>query len=53
MSYGRTEIPVVVINHVKVLDGPEITKERIDEEIGFAEAGVYTGKGYPANTSSF
>ena len=25
MSYGRTEIPVVVINHVKVLDEQDIT----------------------------
>ena len=43
ISYGRTEIPVVVINHVKVLDGPEITRERLEEEIGLAEAGAYAG----------
>jgi cytochrome c biogenesis protein CcdA len=41
MSYGRTEIPVVVINHVKVIEGPEITRERLEEEIGLAEAGAY------------
>jgi cytochrome c biogenesis protein CcdA len=43
MSYGRTEIPVVVINHVKVLDAPEITKNRLEEEIRLAEAGAYAG----------
>ncbi len=43
MSYGRTEIPVVVINHVKVLDGQDITGERLEEEIGLAEAGAYAG----------
>jgi cytochrome c-type biogenesis protein len=43
MSYGRTEIPVVVINHVKVLDGAEITEERLAEEIQLAEAGAYAG----------
>ncbi len=52
MSYGRTEIPVVVINHVKVLDGPGITAERLDKEIGFAESGAYAGKGSPANAGS-
>ena len=41
MSYGRTEIPVVVINHVKILDAPEITKSRLEEEIRLAEAGAY------------
>ena len=43
MSYGRTEIPVVVINHVKVLDGAEITEDRLAEEIRLAEAGAYAG----------
>lgn len=52
MSYGRTEIPVVVINHVKVLDAPEITKDRIEEEIGLAEAGAYAGNGTPVGTGS-
>jgi cytochrome c biogenesis protein CcdA len=45
VSYGRTEIPVVVINQIKVLDGPEITEARLDEEIGVAEAGNYTSHG--------
>jgi len=41
VSYGRTEIPVIVINHVKVIDEPEITENRIREEIQLAESGAY------------
>ncbi len=41
ISYGRTEIPVVVINHVRVIDWPYITESRLDEEIRLAEAGAY------------
>lgn len=41
MSYGVTEIPVVVINHNKVLSYIEITPERLDEEIRLAESGSY------------
>jgi len=52
MSYGRTEIPVVVINHVKVLDGPEITEDRLEEEIGLAEAGTYAGTSGLGGTDS-
>src|SRR4030042_407116 len=52
MSYGRTEIPVVVINHVKVLDGQDITGERLEEEIGLAEAGVYAGMSKQRGTES-
>ena len=52
MSYGRTEIPVVVINHEKVLDTPEITKDRLEKEIGLAEAGTYDGNGTPMGTVS-
>jgi len=52
MSYGRTEIPVVVINHEKVLDAPEITRDRLEKEIGLAEAGAYDGNGTPMGTGS-
>jgi cytochrome c biogenesis protein CcdA len=41
MSYGVTEIPVVVINRNKVLSYPEITKEHLDTEIQLAETGAY------------
>jgi cytochrome c-type biogenesis protein len=41
LSYGVTEIPVVVINHNKVLTYPEITPERMDAEIRLAESGAY------------
>jgi len=56
MSYGRTEIPVVVINHVKVLDGQDITGERLEEEIGLAETGAYAGmskQGGPESLSEY
>ena len=52
MSYGRTEIPVVVINHVKILDGFEITEERLDKEIRLAESGPYKDYGPGTGTSS-
>lgn len=39
MSYGVTEIPIIVINHNKVLTYPYITRERLDAEIGLAESG--------------
>ena len=52
ISYGRTEIPVVVINHVKVLDGPEITEDRLDNEIALAEAGAYAANGTPVGTGT-
>ncbi len=52
MSYGRTEIPVVVINHVKILDGFEITEERLDKEIRLAESGPYEDYGPGTGTSS-
>jgi len=41
MSYGVTEIPVVVINRNKILAYREITPERLDEEIRLAESGAY------------
>jgi cytochrome c biogenesis protein CcdA len=41
LSYGVTEIPVVVINRNKVLKFPEITPERMDAEISLAESGAY------------
>jgi cytochrome c biogenesis protein CcdA/glutaredoxin len=41
MSYGVTEIPVVVINRNRVLSYAEITPERLDEEIRLAESGEY------------
>ncbi len=41
MSYGVTEIPVVVINRNKVLTFNEITPVRLDEEIRLAESGAY------------
>ena len=41
MSYGVTEIPVVVINRNKVLNFKEITPERLDNEIQLAESGAY------------
>ena len=41
MSYGVTEIPVVVINRNKVLNYNQITSERIDTEIQLAESGAY------------
>ena len=41
MSYGVTEIPVVVINRNKVLNYNEITPERLDTEIQLAESGAY------------
>jgi cytochrome c-type biogenesis protein len=46
MSYGVTEIPVVVINRNRVLSYAEITPERLDEEIRLAESGAYP---VPAN----
>lgn len=52
MSYGRTEIPVVVINHVKVLDDQDITIERLEKEIGLAEAGAYAGMSKQGGTES-
>lgn len=52
MSYGRTEVPVVVINHVKVLDGSDITEDRLEQEIGLAESGAYAGYGVPEGTDS-
>jgi cytochrome c-type biogenesis protein len=41
MSYGVTEIPVVVINRNRVLSFNDITPERLDEEIRLAESGAY------------
>lgn len=41
MSYGVTEIPVVVINRNKVLTYNEITPVRLDAEIRLAESGAY------------
>jgi cytochrome c-type biogenesis protein len=41
MSYGVTEIPVVVINRNKVLNYIEITPERLNTEIQLAESGAY------------
>jgi len=41
MSYGVTEIPVVVINRNKVLMYDEITPVRLDTEIRLAESGAY------------
>jgi cytochrome c-type biogenesis protein len=41
MSYGVTEIPVVVINRNKVLIYNEINPERLDTEIRLAESGAY------------
>jgi len=41
MSYGVTEIPVVVINRNRVLMYREITAENLDYEIGLAEQGAY------------
>lgn len=41
MSYGVTEIPVVVINRNKVLPYSEITPEHLDAEIRLAESGAY------------
>jgi len=41
MSYGVTEIPVVVINRNKVLSYPDITPPRLNEEIRLAESGAY------------
>lgn len=41
LSYGVTEIPVVIINHNKVLTFPGITPGRLDEEIRLAESGAY------------
>lgn len=41
MSYGATEIPVVVINRNKVLMYREITAGNLDYEIGLAEQGAY------------
>jgi cytochrome c-type biogenesis protein len=41
MSYGVTEIPVVVINRNRVLSYNEITPERLDDEIRLAESGAY------------
>jgi cytochrome c-type biogenesis protein len=41
VSYGRTEIPVIVINRVKVIDFPEITENHLIEEIQLAESGAY------------
>jgi cytochrome c-type biogenesis protein len=46
MSYGVTEIPVVVINRNRVLSYKDITSERLDEEIRLAESGAYP---VPAN----
>jgi len=46
MSYGVTEIPVVVINRNRVLSFNDITPERLDEEIRLAESGAYP---VPAN----
>lgn len=46
MSYGVTEIPVVVINRNRVLSYTEITPERLDSEIRLAESGAYP---VPAN----
>ena len=50
MSYGVTEIPVVVINRNKVLNYNEITLERLDTEIRLAESGVYP---IPENRKTF
>jgi cytochrome c-type biogenesis protein len=41
MSYGVTEIPLVVINRNKVLTYREITLRNLDYEIGLAEQGAY------------
>jgi cytochrome c-type biogenesis protein len=41
LSYGVTEIPVVVINRNKVLTWTEITPGRLDTEIRLAESGAY------------
>ncbi len=41
MSYGVTEIPVVVINRNRVLTYAEITPVRLREEILLAESGAY------------
>ena len=41
MSYGVTEIPVVVINRNKVMRYSEITTENLGYEIGLAEQGAY------------
>jgi cytochrome c biogenesis protein CcdA len=41
MSYGVTEIPVVVINRNRVLSNADITPERLGEEIRLAESGAY------------
>ncbi len=49
LSYGVTEIPVVVINRNKVLEFREITPERLDSEILLAESGAYP---VPANRKS-
>lgn len=45
ISYGRTEIPVVVLNHQLVLDGADISRERLAGEIGRFESGVYPANG--------
>jgi cytochrome c biogenesis protein CcdA len=50
MSYGVTEIPVVVINRNKVLIFNEITPERLDTEIRLAESGAYP---LPENKKTF
>lgn len=41
LSYGVTEVPVVVINRNRTLPYPEITREGLDREIRLAEAGAY------------
>ncbi len=41
VSYGVTEIPVVVINRNRVLTATEITPQRLGEEILLAESGAY------------
>jgi cytochrome c-type biogenesis protein len=40
MSYGVTEIPVIVINRNRVLSWNEITPERLDAEVRLAESGA-------------
>jgi thiol-disulfide isomerase/thioredoxin len=41
VSYGVTEIPVVVINRNKVLSFNEISPEKLANEIRLAESGAY------------
>jgi len=41
ISYGVTEIPVVVINHNKILSFNEISPESLASEIRLAESGAY------------